>query len=163
MVEQRELFNKDLKPTGIYYAAGEQIPDGYYDLVVMIAIENCKGKFLMQKRSKSKGGGLAVTGGHPKANETALCGIILEVKEELGISIENYEIKQFWTGITGKHIRTMFYVKIDDKIKNIKLQKSEVQKIKWLDVSKIRKLISKNKLSHNQVDFYTKLFEYLKK
>ena len=52
-------------------------------MVVMVVIKNSKGKFLMQKRIKSKGGDWGVTGGHPKANETLLEGIVTKVKEEL--------------------------------------------------------------------------------
>ena len=37
----------------------------------------------MQKRVASKGGDWGVTGGHPKAGEEPITGIITEVKEEL--------------------------------------------------------------------------------
>ena len=52
-------------------------------MVVMIAIQNSKGEFLMQKRSENKGGDWGVTGGHPKSGESPVEGIITEVKEEL--------------------------------------------------------------------------------
>ena len=64
------------------------MPDGFYPMVVMIAIQNKKGEFLMQKRVPRKGGDWGVTGGHPKAGQTCEEGIITEVQEELGINDE---------------------------------------------------------------------------
>ena len=83
--EKRDLYDKNLKLTGKTYYKGDKVPEGYYPMVVMIAIENSKGEFLMQKRVPRKGGDYGVTGGHPKSGETPYEGIITEVKEELGI------------------------------------------------------------------------------
>lgn len=49
----------------------------------MVFIQNSKGKFLIQKRSKIKNGKYATTGGHPKSGEDSIQGIISEVKEEI--------------------------------------------------------------------------------
>ena len=86
MVELRDLYDMNGNKTGMTYYKGDSIPDGYYPMVVMTVIRNSKGEFLMQKRVESKGGDWGVTGGHPKAGETPIEGIITEVKEELGLS-----------------------------------------------------------------------------
>ena len=92
MKEERDLYNEKLEKTDLTYYKGEKVPKGYYPMVVMIAIQNSEGKFLMQKRVAAKGGDWGVTGGHPKSGESCKEGIITEVKEELGIDISNNEI-----------------------------------------------------------------------
>ena len=85
MREKRDLYTKDGELTNKTYYKGDIIPDNYYPMVVMIAIENYNNEFLMQKRVPEKGGDWGVTGGHPKSGETPIEGIITEVKEELGL------------------------------------------------------------------------------
>lgn len=58
MAELRDLYDANsvkTDKTGTL-TKGEQIPNGYYPMVVMVVIRNSKGEFLMQKRVKSKGG-----------------------------------------------------------------------------------------------------------
>ena len=88
-MEYRDLYDLNRNLTGEKILKGEEIPNNRAILMVVIFIENSKGQFLMQKRSKEKGGLWATTGGHPKTGETSLEGIIQECKEELGITISN--------------------------------------------------------------------------
>ena len=70
-------------------------------MVVMIAIQNSKGEFLMQRRVLEKGGDYGVTGGHPKAGETPLEGIVTEVKEELGLDFSKENFIEYDAGCDG--------------------------------------------------------------
>lgn len=83
MRELRDLYDRNGNRTEYTYYKGDEIPKGYYPMVVMIAIQNSNEEFLMQKRVASKGGDWGVTGGHPKSGEDPITGIITEVKEEL--------------------------------------------------------------------------------
>lgn len=49
MAELRDLYDINSVKTGKTYRKGEQIPNGYYPMVVMVVIRNSKGEFLMQK------------------------------------------------------------------------------------------------------------------
>lgn len=55
-MELRDLYDENSNLTGLTYNKGDKIPEGYYPMVVMIAIQNSDGKFLMQKRLENKGG-----------------------------------------------------------------------------------------------------------
>ena len=50
MRELRDLYDEFGNKTKLTYYKGDEISKGYYPMVVMIAIENSDGKFLMQKR-----------------------------------------------------------------------------------------------------------------
>ena len=105
MKEKRQAFNSDCQPTGLYYFAGEPIPEGGYPIVVMIAIENSKGEFLMQKRSKFTSSPLTwtVTGGHPTFDENNKQAVVREVKKVFGLALTEefaekcFIAKKMWT------------------------------------------------------------------
>ena len=81
-MEYRDLYDKTRTLTSEKILSTEEIPQNRLILVVVIFIENSKGDFLIQKRSKKKDGLWATTGGHPKSGESSLNGIITEVKEK---------------------------------------------------------------------------------
>ena len=48
MEELRDLYDANGIKTDKTYRKGDNIPNGYYPMVVMVAIRNTKGEFLMQ-------------------------------------------------------------------------------------------------------------------
>lgn len=88
-MEKRDLYDENRILTGETIFKNEEIPAGKYILIVMTFIENLDGKFLIQKRCPEKGREWSFTGWHPKEGETSLEGVKEEVKEELGIDIED--------------------------------------------------------------------------
>ena len=83
MNEKRELYDINRNPSGVIIYKGESIPEDLYEMMVSIFIENSDGELLIQKRSEDKGGKWATTGGHPKAGESCLEGIVNEVYDKL--------------------------------------------------------------------------------
>ena len=55
-MELRDLYDENKNVTGLTFVKGEQVPKGYYYLIVAIYIQNNKGEFLVQKRVPRKGG-----------------------------------------------------------------------------------------------------------
>ena len=161
--EKRDLYDKNLKLTGVTYYKGDVIPEGYYPMVVMIAIENSKGEFLMQKRVPSKGGDYGVTGGHPKSGETPYEGIITEVYEELGIDISNNEIIEFASGCDGKDCFIMYYTKLDLDINEFNIQEEELTEVRWFSIDELNAMVDNKILNQDQVDFFLKCKKFLNK
>ena len=71
-MEKRDLYDKDRNLTGEFIFKGEPVPKGKYIIVILVMIQNSKGEFLIQKRSKQKGGKFAATGGHVKSGQTSV-------------------------------------------------------------------------------------------
>lgn len=162
MKEKRQLFDLNCQPTGKGYYVGDVVPEGYLVMVVMIAIENSRGDFLMQKRSRFKTSPLTwtVTGGHPCFDETNLQGMIREVKEELGLDIQNDKVESFYICRDGEVCREMFYCKKDLDIDKLVLQPEEVEDVAWFSREKVLQMMKEGKLSRNQTFFYQKFFEW---
>lgn len=163
MKEKRDLYNRYLELTGKTYYKGDNIPNNCYPMVVMIAIQNSKGEFLMQKRVKSKGGDWGVTGGHPKSLETPKEGIITEVKEELGIDITNQNIIEFERGCDNKDCYIMYYTKMDLEIKKLKIQLEELSEVRWFSIFELKEMVKNGELNKDQIQFFEKCLNFLKK
>ena len=163
MREERDLYDSNLELTGQTYFKGDIIPKGVYPMVVMIAIHNSNGEFLMQKRVKSKGGDWGVTGGHPKHGETPREGIVTEVKEELGIDITNQKIIEFDRGCDGKDCYIMYYTQMDLDANKLDIQKEELSEVKWFSMKTLETMVDKGELNKDQVEFFNKCVEFLNK
>ncbi len=161
MREERDLYNKNLELTGKTYFKGDPIPKDCYPMVVMIAIQNSNGDFLMQKRSQIKGGDWGVTGGHPKHGETPYEGIITEVKEELGIDISDKKIIEFTRGCDGTDCYIMYYVNMDLDINKLKIQEEELTEVRWFSRDELQGMVDIGELRQAQVDFFNKCSKYL--
>ena len=161
MKEKRDLYDINSNKTDLTYYKGDKIPNGYYPMVVMIAIENSKWEFLMQKRVQKKGGNWGVTGGHPKSGETPYEGIITEVKEELSLDISNQKIMEFNSGCDGDECYKMYYVHMDININSLNIQKEELTEIKWFSIEELNKMEKLKILTNDQVAFFHKCKEFL--
>lgn len=159
--EERDLYDKFGNKTNRTYYKGEEIPEGYYPMVVMVAIQNSNGDFLMQRRSINKGGDWGVTGGHPKHGESCTQGLITEVKEELGLDISKDSFELFDYGCDGKDCYKMYYLKKDIDINSLKIQKSELEEVKWFSINNLIEMVNNKQLNQNQIDFFLKCKKYL--
>lgn len=162
MSELRDLYDINSNLTGKTYYKGDTIPNGYYPMVVMVVIRNSKGEFLMQKRSKQKGGDWGVTGGHPKSGETPLEGIITEVKEELGLDFSNENFILYDSGCDGKDCYKMYFVNKDIDINDTKIQKEELSEVRWFSMDELKHMVETKELNENQISCFVKVCEFLK-
>ena len=161
MTELRDLYDKYGNKTDKTYHKGEVIPFGFYPMVVMVVIRNSKGEFLMQKRVPSKGGDWGVTGGHPKAGESPIEGIVTEVKEELDIDINPNEVIEFNSGCDGKDCYRMYYIKKDINLNDITIQEEELTEVKYFSMKELEEMVNNNELNEDQVAFFKKCRKFL--
>ena len=162
--EERDLYDANRQRTGRTIKVGDPIPDGYYVRVVMVFIQNSSGHFLIQKRAKARNGMYATTGGHPKAGQTSLQGMVSEIKEELGIDVKPVELKLFYSGCSDEEqvIFDDYYLKANIPLSKLKLQKSEVQFATWLMRSEVKGLFKRGKMLPNHYEEYLRLQNWLK-
>ena len=163
MAELRDLYDKNSNKTDKTYRKGEVIPVGYYPMVVMVVIRNSKGEFLMQKRVPSKGGDWGVTGGHPKAGETPIEGIVTEVKEELGLDFSKEKFIEYDSGCDGKDCYKMYFVTKDLDIKDIKIQEEELSEVRWFSMDELKHMVEIKELNEDQIACFNKVCNYLNK
>ena len=118
-MEKRDLYDSKRNLTGETILKGDKTPEGRYIIVVLVFIQNSKGDFLIQKRSKKKNGKYATTGGHPKSGESSIQGILNEVEEEIGLKLKPDNLQLYYSGKSEEErvFWDDYYIKID--IENI--------------------------------------------
>lgn len=161
-MEIRDLYNENKELTGETIVKGEAVPKGRYYITVVVWIQNDNGEFLIQKRVQRKDGKWATTGGHPVSGETSKQGIITEIKEELGIDTDINKIQLFKTIKTEDDFVDLYYLKQNIDIKDINLQKEEVDDVAWNSIQEIKNKINNNEFSESHTEFFDNCLEFLK-
>lgn len=146
--EYTDLYdeNKNLTGEKLFREKGTKliVPKGRYSIVVLAFIENSNGEFLFQMTSKRKKNVWATTGGHVKSGQTSKEAIIEEIKEELGIDINEDEVKLFKTYKYDDAFKDVFYIEKDIDINSLTYEKDEVEYVKYLTKDEILDLINNN-------------------
>lgn len=158
-MEMRDLYDINRNLTGKKIFKNDVIPENTYIMIVVIFIQNDNNEFLIQKRSIKKDGLWATTGGHPKSGESSLDGIITEVKEELGITIDNPIL---FKQASGKNtICDLYYIKKNIDLKNIIIQEEEVSSVKWASIDEINELMKNNEFKESHYKMFKNCLKFL--
>lgn len=152
-MEFRDLYSKDRVFSGKTIIKGDKVPPNLYYLVVFAIIED-NGKYLIQKRTIDKGGQWAFTAGHPLQGEDSITGLIREIKEELNLDIENEEINLLKTVIDDVHIIDIYHIKMNLDNNKIKLQKEEVDDYKIATTNEIEDIIKQDEFHKKHAEKY---------
>ena len=162
--EQRDLYDENHKLTKQKITVGDPIPEGRYVQVVMVFIQNSSGHFLIQKRAKSRNGLYATTGGHPKAGQTSLQGMVAEIQEELGIEVNPKDLVLFYSGRSDEDqcFFDDYYLQADIPLSKLKFQKEEVQFATWFMRNEIKGLFKRGKMMPDHYEEYLRLQNWLK-
>lgn len=131
--------------------------------IVTLFVENENGKLLLQKRSKQKGGKYGFISGHVQEGETNSQGMIRETKEEIGIDICEKDMKRFYETKQNQKTYNFYYIKNGFDIRELEIQKEEVENVKWCSKEEIRTMIDKNQLYKNHIDAFAVVMNYLNK
>jgi len=155
MTEYWDLYDKDRNKINKVVKRGEYLSDDEYHIVVNVWIRNSNNEFLITQRSENKSHPLMweCTGGSALSGETSLEAAIREVKEELGIDISKCKNKligsknRYYEGCPDILDVWLFECNVD--IKNVVIQKEEVNDAMWCSKDEIIKLYNDGKFEAN--------------
>lgn len=164
-MEKRDLYDKDRNLTGEFIFKGEPVPKGKYIIVILVMIQNSKGEFLIQKRSKQKGGKFAATGGHVKSGQTSVEGMIDEIQEEIGLAVKSEELELLYSSREDDQdvFFDLYYMKKDFEISDLVLQEEEVESASWKTIEEIDELIKQDMFLINHAEEVYRTIEILNK
>ena len=178
MTEYLDILDARGNKTGETKPKSDVHRDGDWHRTAYVWFLNSKGEILLQKRSlkKQTGGGLwdISAAGHVSAGQTSIEAAIRETKEEIGVDIGPDYLQFICTVAAEGKPRTnptfwnreyqdSYLVRRDLDISKLKLQKSEVDEVKFVDIHEFKKwaLEERPDLVRHK-DGYVKLFEFLK-
>ncbi len=131
---------------------------------IAVMVFNSKGEMLLQKR-KDNGRYSFSAGGHFSASENCLQAAMRETKEEIGIELKESKLKEIAKlrrdvsrdGLRNNVFLRIFEARKDFRIRDFKIDKSEVESIKFFSIEQIEKMISYNPESFGRG--FRKMFE----
>lgn len=160
-MEYRDLYDENKQLTGEKILKGDDVPKGRYYITVAVFIENSKNEFLLQINKKFNM--WTTTGGHPKSGESSLEGIVIEVKEELGVDVDASKFELFKTIKTEDDFVDLYYLKEDIDLSSVEMQEEEVANVGWFSRDAIEELIKEDKFLPPHIEFYRDCLNYLDK
>lgn len=124
--------------------------NGLWHRTTGIWVINSKKQILCQQRSMKKdvkpGFWEAFFGGHLAPGEDYMENAVLESNEELGVKVNKDDLipyKIFKSDKpTHKEFQHVFALLLDKEISEIHFEKEEIDKLRWIDVEEVRKILA---------------------
>ena len=170
-MEYIDIFDENNNPIGEKKEKQQAHEDGNFHRTVHVWIINDKNELLLQKRSATKKthpNCWDITGaGHIKAGETISDGAIRELKEELGVEIEEKDLQYITTIKSTKNPKNMefqyvYLLRCNKKIEEYIFEDGEVSDVKYIFYKDLEKMVEEKVeglLIH--VEEYKSLFKYI--
>lgn len=166
-MELWDLYTENREPTGRTHIRGEEIPDGFFHLVVHVWIRNSKGEYLISQRSASRPTFPLMwecVGGSVLAGEDSLTGALREVKEEVGIDLKPNDghllftkLRSVISGKTFRDIMDVWLFQYDREVSLTNATTDEVAQTKWMTRSEIEQLRESGDLVETLYYFFTEV------
>ena len=134
MIEYIDIYNSDRKPTGEIVERGTALKAGQFQMYVTAIVRDRAGRFLITRRALDKSWGAGwweVTGGGLRAGETIDEGLAREVSEEVGLSIQNADVRLIhsYENIDSErgdnYFMNIFLIDMDFTLDDVTLQAEE--------------------------------------
>lgn len=128
----------------------------YHKAVVVFIVSEDNERVLLQQRSSTKklwpNLWDITAGGHVLFNELGYQAVIRETKEEIGIDLDKSSLEFIGAttsenlsgDIINRHFNEFYIVHKDVDLKDIVLQKDEVQDIKWFEKDEVIRRVNNN-------------------
>ena len=163
-VEYRDLYDENRNPVNKRVIRDGKVPKGLKYVTVVVFIYNKYTKeWLMQKRSKDKGGKWATTSGHPISGQTSIEGMVTEIKEELGLAVKEEELNFITTVNRKEKFADIYYLEKDVDLNKLNIQKEELDDIKWMTQKEIEELYKAGKFKKTHYNYYHELLKCMNK
>lgn len=160
-MEKWNAYTKDGKLTDVILIRGEKVPEGLFHLACEVLVRHVDGSFLCMKRSVEKteypGYYEATAGGAAVIGEDKLMCIKRELKEETGISCE--EFTEVCLSVSDGLICYSFVCVVDCDKNSVTLQEGETEGYKWMSEAEFKEFVNSPKMIPIKRKRYLKYFE----
>lgn len=155
-MELWDLYNERRELTGRDHIRGEEVPHGYYHLVVHIWIRNSKGEYLISQRSADRPACPLLwecIGGSVIKGEDSLTGALRETQEEVGLvlspgnaALVSSVVGRVVNGVKFSDILDVWLFEYDGPVSLEQATTREVAQTAWMAKPQIKELFDTGKL-----------------
>ena len=140
-----DLYDASRIPTGKKHMRCEPMKNGEYHMVVHVCIFNDRNEMLIQKRQPFKHGWPNMwdltASGSALSGESSQQAAMRETKEEIGLDIDLNDVRPHFTINFERGFDDYYIIEENVDIKELSLQKEEVQQVKWADKEQLLKMV----------------------
>lgn len=164
-MELWDLYNERRELTGHDHIRGEEIPQGFYHLVVHIWIRNSKGEYLISQRSADRPTFPLMwecVGGSVTKGEDSLTGALRETQEEVGLTLSPEDGKLMYSvvrrvvnGVRFSDILDVWLFEYDGPVSLEQATMKEVAQTAWMTKAQIKALFDSGELVQTLGYFFT--------
>ena len=164
-MELWDLYNDRRELTGRDHIRGEEIPHGFYHLVVHVWIRNRKGDYLVSQRSSDRPTFPLMwecVGGSVMKGEDSLVGALRETREEVGLMLSPEDgklvysvVRRVVNGVRFADILDVWLFEYDGPVSLEQATTNEVAQACWMTKEQIKVLFDSGKLVHTLDYFFT--------
>ena len=171
-MEYIDIFDENNNLIGEMKEKTQAHKDGNFHRTAHIWIMNDKKELLIQKRSatkKSHPNCWDISGaGHIRTGETVIEGAIRELKEELGIAVEEKDLQYITTIKSTKNLKNMefqyvYLLNCNKEIEEYIFEDNEVSEVKYVHFKELEKMVEERTeglLIHEEE--YKRLFDFIR-
>ena len=151
-----DLYNEKRELTGRDHVRGQDIPQGYFHLVVHVWIKNSRGEYLISQRSADRPMHplkWECVGGSVLKGEDSLTGALRETQEEVGLTLSPQDGKlidsvvgRVVDGVKFSDILDVWLFRYDGPVDLTSATTKEVTQTVWLNKTQIRELFDRGDL-----------------
>jgi 8-oxo-dGTP diphosphatase len=166
LMEKWDVYDKYGNLTGYTKTKNDVWTSEEYHLGASLWIINHDGDLLIQKRAASKRRLPNVwcnIGGSVISGESSRQGCVREVKEEVGIKVNDKELVLLQRAVFNNTINDDYALIYDFPIENVVVQPEEVSEVKWASIDEIKNLFAHGLFMINELADIEKVIEYLTK
>ena len=151
MAEYWDIYNVNREFTGKTIKRGEPFGENEYYVCCEVWIVNSKNQMLVTQRhpDKKAGGQWEFTGGGVLSGETTQLAAVREVKEELGICLNETDLELHDVYKHRNYFMDIYVVRKDFEDEDIVLDENEVVNWKWLTKNEIEQYIETGKMVYS--------------
>jgi len=164
-MEYWDLYNERRELTGRDHIRGEEVPQGFYHLVIHVWIRNDRGEYLISQRSADRLSFPLMwecVGGSVIKGEDSLTGALRETEEEVGIVLSPEDGKLVRSvvgrvvgGVKFSDILDVWRFSYDGPVSLEQATTKEVAQTRWMTKAEIRALFDTGKLVYTLDYFFT--------
>ena len=163
MEEYWDIYDKNRVFQNRTIRRGDAFKEGEYYVCCEVWIQNSKRELLItQRHPDKKAGGLwEFVGGGVLAGETTAQAGVREVKEEIGVSLEQSELSLLHVYKNKNYFMDIYLVKKDVNIQDITLDENETVSVKWVSTEELQVLIDTQKVVRSVAQRFDMLIDKL--
>lgn len=149
-MEILDLYDSELRPTGLTIERGKRVPPGMMIPIVVVYVYNNQGQYLIQKVAPTKGNYYSTTAGHVQSGERDFAlAMLREMKEEIGLSATKSELQLVKIRRFNYKFVFLYILKSNVPAEMLRLQKEEVDSVMWMSREDIELLCKMGLFNRN--------------